>query len=387
MKKNERSKRTSQIVADNNLTCAKESRHPLDVAARTVADRPRQDQPQAPPFAELPFVRLVAIPPESWHLLHFPDYQRRQTAHRVRDIARGIRAGYYPAPIILYKAGLSYRIVDGGHRYLAFRRVFEEEGHAPPIPALIYDGDAFGNEPACDQHRIFVNENNKLRMDPTAIVRADHSRQVSRYLRALSEPGFPFADPPEAWECRRPLDVADYPVRPLSIVKAALLLAVPEGEEIDHNRLAYLSVNRALDELEAICTRDESFWARAVRPFLACEIGLWGWKGRHLVNFAVTGFALFLAKNRRHFFTKEGELVIKSTRSRVFEKRRSKEYEVADNSDFAKLAALKKEWERIGSRIWQEAPRDPMVVAGQINDWFWKNRPKSVRVWRPELTW
>jgi hypothetical protein len=324
-------------------------------------------------FQDVPNVTLVAVPPESWHLLHFPAYQRRQTQNKVRDIARGIENGYMPAPIILYKTGASYRIVDGGHRFQAFRRVHERTGLAPAIPALIY------GEEAGDQNVIFVNENCKMRMDPTAIIRADNSRAVSVLLRGLGGENEPFEG------CG---DLADYPVRPLSIVKAALCLHA-EGDDLDHNRLCYLSVARALDELEAIIAKDDGWWRRVVIPFLNCELALWGEKGRHLVNFAVIGFALFLAKNRTHFFTKSGDLVIKTTRTHVSQKRGSREIALAndDRSDFAKLKALKKVWDEPGTRLYSEAPRNPLVVAGQINDHFWKNRKRSVRAWRPELTW
>lgn len=323
-------------------------------------------------FKRVENVELVAVPRESWHRLRFPAYQRKPTVHKVRDIAAGLRDGYIPAPIILYADDGAYEIVDGGHRFLAYRQNYEQHGISADIPALIYDRTAI------DQCRTFVLENNKLRMDPTAIIRADDRRSCCHLIRALGEMTAPFAGI---------YNLADYPVRPLSIVKAALLLHA-QGDELDVNTLAYLSVNRALDRLERIVGPNGGyeFWRGVVEPFLAAELALWGDQGRHLCNFAVLGFACFLAKNRPRFFDKKGNLVIKTTCSRVFPKRGNKEYEVNDKSDFAKLAALGKRWEEPKDRLHQEAPRDPIRVAYEINLHFWKNRPRSQRLWRPELS-
>lgn len=162
------------------------------------------------PFKPLTNVKLVAVPQESWHLLQFPAYQRKPTQQKVRDIAAGLRDGYTPAPIIPYKTGASYRIVDGGHRFHAYRLNYEQHGVLAEIPALIYDERAF------DQTQTFVLENNKLRMDPTAIIRADERRSSSGLIRELaiaSNSSFAGIE-----------NIAEYPVRPLSIVKAALLL-------------------------------------------------------------------------------------------------------------------------------------------------------------------
>lgn len=320
-------------------------------------------------------VKLVAVPQESWHLLQFPEYQRKPTQQKVRDIAAGLREGYTPAPIILYQTGSSYRIVDGGHRFHAYRLNYEQHGFLADIPALIYDGRTF------DQSQTFVLENNKLRMDPTAIIRADDRRCASGLIREL---GVTMGSNFNGIE-----NIAEYPVRPLSIVKAALLLHA-RGYDLDANTLAYLSVNRALDRLEKIVggKGGEDFWNGVVIPFLNAEIALWGVQGRHLVNFGVLGFALFLGKNRPRFFDKNGNLVIKTTRAHVSEKRgRNYEYEKPDRSDFAKLASLQPRWNKPSDRLYQEASRNPLVVAGQINDHFWKNVNRTARIWRPELSW
>lgn len=324
-------------------------------------------------FRELDNVKVVAVPPESWHLLHFPAYQRKPTPHKVQDIAAGIRDGYCPAPIILYRTGTSYRIVDGGHRFHAYRLNYETHGIRADIPALVYE------ENAIDQNVTFVLENNKLRMDPTAIIRADNRRRCCELIRSLCEMNAPFDGI---------YNIADYPIRPLSIVKAALLLHA-QGDDLEVNTLAYLSVNRALDRLDSIVSPKggSDFWCGVVEPFLAAELALWGPAGRHLCNFAVLGFAYFLAKNRPHFFDKKGNLVIKTTRTHVSEKRGTRQIESSnDRSDFAKLTALRKRWSEIGDQLSINAPRDPVRVAYEINLHFWKNRPKSARLWRPELS-
>ncbi len=324
-------------------------------------------------FKRVENVELVAVPTAAWHRLRFPAYQRKPTVHKVKDIAAGLRAGYVPTPIILYAAGDAYEIVDGGHRFQAYRLNYEQYGLEAEIPALIYD------RVAIDQCQTFVLENNKLRMDPTAIIRADDRRACCGLIRALCETCAPFSGI---------YNIADYPVRPLSIVKAALLLHA-QGDELDVNTLAYLSVNRALDRLDRIVgpAGGYEFWRGVVEPFLAAELALWGPAGRHLCNFAVLGFAYFLAKNRPRFFDKKGNLVIKTTRTHVSEKRGSREFaSAADRSDFAKLASLGKRWEEPKDHLHQEAPRDPVRVAYEINLHFWKNRPKSARLWRPELS-
>jgi hypothetical protein len=328
---------------------------------------------EAQGFKEVEHVRLVAIPPESWHLLSFPAYQRKATPHKVKDIAAGLRDGYQPAPIIVYRNGEAYRIVDGGHRFSAYRLNLESYGLAADIPALVYD------EEAIDQNQTFVLENNKLRMDPTAIIRADNRRRCCEIIRYLGEEDGPFPGI---------RNIADFPIRPLSIVKAALILHA-QGEELDINRLAYYSVSRALDALERITGEQggNDFWVDCAIPFLHYELELWGHEGRHLVNFGVLGFAYFLAKNRKRFFDKKGNLVIKTTRTHVSEKRGSREIESKDDrSDFAKLAKLRNRWNELGDQLHIEAPRDPVRVAYEINLAFWRNRPKSQRLWRPEMS-
>ena len=331
-------------------------------------------------FKTVENVELVAVPTAAWHLLRFPAYQRKPTVHKVKDIAAGLRAGYAPAPIILYAEGDAYEIVDGGHRFQAYRLNYEQYGLEADIPALIYDRRAI------DQCQTFVLENNKLRMDPTSIIRADDRRACCHLVRSLCETCAPFSGI---------YNLADYPVRPLSIVKAALLLHA-QGDELDVNTLAYLSVNRALDRLDKIVgpAGGYEFWRGVVEPFLAAELALWGPAGRHLCNFGVLGFAYFLAKNRARFFDKKGNLVIKTSWSRVSEKRvtggkrelREVNSKDADRSDFAKLTSLGKRWEEPKDHLHQEAPRDPVRVAYEINLHFWKNRPKSQRLWRPELS-
>ena len=325
---------------------------------------------------EVPGCTLAAIPPEAWHLLTFPDYQRTPAAHRVRQIAQGLREGYDPAPVILYAQAGKYLIVDGGHRILAHRLNRDRFAYERDVIALIY------TEEAIDQHVCFVNENNKLRMDPTAIIRADNRRHCCAIIRRLGEPDRPFNGLDE---------LADYPIRPLSIVKAALILHA-QGAELEINRLAYYSVSRALDHLEAIITTKAggAFWVNVVEPFLKYETELWGVEGRHLVNFGVLAFALFLSKNRPRFFDAKGNLVIKTTRHSVSEKRRAAgrqaEFEDKNNSDFAKLAVLACRWNELGDQLHIYAPKDPVRVAYEINLWFWKNRPVSQRIWRPELS-
>ena len=331
-----------------------------------------------PPYLkEVPGCTLAAIPPEAWHLLTFPEYQRTPLPTRVRQIAQGLREGYAPAPVILYEQAGKYLIVDGGHRVLAHRLNRDRFAYERDVIALVYSSDAI------DQNVCFVNENNKLRMDPTAIIRADNRRLCCQIIRHLGAPDNPFCGLDE---------LADYPIRPLSIVKAALILHA-QGEELEINRLAYYSVSRALDHLEAILTKKKTgvdFWLNVVEPFLRYELELWGTTGRHLVNFGVLGFAHFLSKNRARFFDKTGTLVIKTTRRDFSEKRRAKgwavEYQSKTDSDFAKLAALRERWDKLGDQLHIEAPRDPVRVAYEINLWFWKNRPVNQRLWRPELS-
>lgn len=326
-------------------------------------------------FHELPGVMLVAVPPESWGLLRFPAYQRKPTAHKVRDIAKGLRAGYQPAPITLIHTGGAYLIVDGGHRFSAFRLNHESYGIAADIPALVYNQDAI------DQNQMFVLENNKLRMNPTAIIRADNRHRCSDMVRMLGRSGLLDGTPFDG--CA---NVADYPVRPLSIVKAALVLHA-QGEDLWINTLAYYSVSRALDRLDAIIAEDPGFWLHVLLPFLRYEFLLWGSAGRHLLNFGVLGFAYFLSKNRARFFDKSGNLVIKTTRSHVSKKRGSREYTTdSDRSDFAKLASIRDRWNEPGDLLRIEASRDPVRVAYEINVHFWKNKAKNTRIWRPELS-
>ena len=85
-------------------------------------------------FKEVNNVALVAVPTEAWHLLRFPAYQRKPTIHKVRDIAAGLRDGYAPSPIILYETDGAFEIVDGGHRFHAYRLNYEQYGLAADIP-------------------------------------------------------------------------------------------------------------------------------------------------------------------------------------------------------------------------------------------------------------
>lgn len=341
-------------------------------------------------FHELPGVMLVAVPPESWGLLRFPTYQRKPTAHKVRDIAKGLRDGYQPAPITLIHTGGAYLIVDGGHRFSAFRLNYESYGIAADIPALIYNQDAI------DQNQMFVLENNKLRMNPTAIIRADNRHMCSEMVRMLGRSGLLDGTPFDG--CA---NVADYPIRPLSIVKAALVLHA-QGEDLWINTLAYYSVSRALDRLDAIISEDPGFWLNVLLPFLRYEFLLWGSAGRHLLNFGILGFAYFLSKNRARFFDKSGKsmtsvvatssrrspeiLSIKTTRTHKSKSSGSREIKSDDRSDFGKLAALRDRWDKPGDLLRIEASRDPVRVAYEINLHFWYKKQKSERIWRPELS-
>jgi len=335
-----------------------------------------QPQTQRPPYLkEVADCILADIGPEAWHLLTFPAYQRTPSPQRVREIAKGIREGYAPGPLTLYAQGGKYLIVDGGHRFLAHQLNRERYGHVRDILALIYAEDAL------DQREAFVNENTKVAMSPTNIVRADNRTLAAALIRDLAAPGFPFAG------CD---DVADFPIRPLTCVKAALILHTEDGLSLDANNFIYLSVARALAALDQAILADNdggkdfAFWLGAFCPFLRYLPALWGDEGRHLLNFGVLGFALFLTKNKPYFFDKEGKLSIKTSWSHVSKKRGAREFEsTVDRSDFAKLAALKEKWENPGFLLYAEAARDPLACARELNAQFWKNRPQAQRVWKP----
>jgi hypothetical protein len=310
-------------------------------------------------------VRLVEIPPELWHALALPDYQRKQNPAKVKDIARGLREGYRPAPILLYVREGGLAVVDGGHRVAAPRLNREQHNFTRDIPALLYEAEAM------DQHLSFALENNKLRMSPTALIQADRRRAVSALLRALKDGVFSPAE-----------SIYDYPVGPLTVVKAALLLYRPDAAQAV-NRLAYLSVARALEEADRALEEDPSFWGFVVLPFLSSIGELWGFKGRQCLNFGVIGFAYFLSRNRAYFYD-DGLLEIQKERSRNSGKRGTRE--TRDRSDFVKLAALGEKWNKWGSTLYEEAPRDPIRVAREINEHFWRNRPRAGRAWQPEPT-
>jgi len=323
-----------------------------------------------PFLKEMTGCRLAAVPPDAWHLLRFPDYQRTPSPYRIREILKGLKDGYTPAPIVLYDFEGKLYIVDGGHRVMAYRQLRDRYGIDRDIPAMIYA------EEAIDQNQLFVNENNKLRMDPTAIIRADQRHMASFCIRALGSDGAVFSG------CE---DVADFPIRPLTLVKAALILGANPAK-IDANTLAFISVSRALDSLEAFIKGDETdWWYRVPVAFYESVLLLWGREGKHLLNFSVQGFALFCMKNGSCFFDKNGDFVIKTTCSRVFPKRGSKTYSINDKSDFAKLSALKPRWEKLGDQLSIAATYNTHAVAREINNHYWKNRSKSARVWQPEM--
>ncbi|MCK4783969.1 MAG: hypothetical protein KAV87_09480, partial [Desulfobacteraceae bacterium] len=177
-------------------------------------------------------------------------------------------------------------------------------------------------------------------------------------------------------------DLYDYPIKPLTIVKASLILA-QDDDDLAINSLAYLSVARATRALDGILEQRLLHWVTTVQ-FLTYSLQLWGEEGRHTLNFGVLGFAYFLAKNREVFLKNE-KLVIKSTRYGISEKSRTKK-ELKDNTDFTKLAALRSRWENWGDQLWINASRDPVRIAIEINNHFWSHRKKSVHIWRPELT-
>ncbi len=327
-------------------------------------------------FRKIPNVTLAAIPPEAWGLLRFPAYQRKPTSRKVKDIAKGLRDGYQTAPIILYKSDDAFQIVDGGYRFSAYRLNYETYGIAADIPALIYEQDAI------DQNQTFVLENNKLRMDTNSMIRADNTRICSKLLRAMgrdkSLEGTPF------YGCA---DLADYPIRPLTIVKAALFLAA-QGGDIRGNDLAYLSVIRALDRLEQVIAYEHrnDFWGNVLNPFLRYVFSLWGDSGRHLLNFGVIGFAYFLARNGARFFDSDGKILINTKRRDKSQSCRGRnvEYESKTDSDFAKLAAVKDRWNKLGDDLRIYAPNDPVRVAFAINAHFWYKKQHSERIWTPE---
>lgn len=325
-----------------------------------------------PFLKEMTGCRLAAVSPEAWHLLRFPDYQRTPSPYRIREILKGLKDGYTPAPIVLYDLEGVLYIVDGGHRVMAYRQLRDRYGIDRDIPAMIYA------EEAIDQNQLFVNENNKLRMDPTAIIRADQRHMASFCIRGLNK------DVPMLADCD---DVADFPIRPLTLVKAALILGANPAK-IDANTLAFISVSRALDSLEAFIAGDETgWWYRVPVPFYNAVFTLWGREGKHLLNFSVQGFALFCMKNGSCFFDKNGDFVIKSARTHVSAKRGTREIKLKndDRSDFAKLSALKPRWEKLGDQLSIAATYNTHAVAREINNHYWKNRSKAARVWQPEM--
>lgn len=159
------------------------------------------------------------------------------------------------------------------------------------------------------------------------------------------------------------------------------------GDELEINSQAYLSVANATKAFDEILLKHGDIaWTNLVRLIDYMQ-QLWGDQGRHMLNFGVIGFAFFLSKNAPQFFNKKGVLEIKTKRLTVSEKRGAREFEHLAKSDFGKLAALRTRWEDIGDQLWIEASRNPLRIAGQINTHFWKNKPVSQRIWRPELSW
>lgn len=325
------------------------------------------------PAGKDPGVKLVTIQPYQWKNFNWPDYQRKPNPGKVKQIAKGIREGYNPGPITIYEEDGRLNIVDGGHRVKAYIHNLDLYDFERPILALLYDRNTI------DQNLMFVRENTKLRMNPINIIRADSRSQCCRLIRGLKDPGSIF----ERYE-----DLYDYPIKPLTIVKASLILA-QDDDDLAINSLAYLSVARATRALDGILEQRPAHWDTTVQ-FLDYDLQLWGMEGRHTLNFGVLGFAYFLAKNREVFF-KDEKLVIKSTVSQIERKCRRQnkpEYkrDRKDYSDFTKLAALRSRWENWGDQLWINASRDPVRIAIEINNHFWSHRKKSIRIWRPELT-
>ena len=353
------------------------NRSDKDTASRILTNpQARLFHADRDPFKEVDGVRLVAVPPEAWKLLSFPEYQRIPGKARVKRIAEGIRGGYVPAPITLYRRDGKYLIVDGGHRFMA-HGLNRELGHVQDILALLYD------EETIDERTTFTHENTKLKMDPTAIIRADDRRPSCAAIKALGNADGPFAGAE---------DLVDYPIRPMSILKAALTLHA-HGRELYLHNLAYLGVDKSLDKMDEILKSKGAkgrpagveYWDAALIPFLRSVVDLWGVKGRHLTSAGVHGFSYFCAKNRACFFDEEGKFAIKTTRGNVVTTRRQKKtYERPDGSDFLKLQNIKPQWEKWSGPLWIAAGQTAFAVAWEINRLFWTGRPEEQRIWHLE---
>lgn len=314
------------------------------------------------PVGEEAGVRLVMIPPDVWQRFKWPDYQRRPNLNKVTQIAQGLLTGYVPGPVTVYQKNGDLNLVDGGHRVMAYMQNLEKEGIRQDIMALLYEDGTI------DENETFVAENTKLRMSPANIINANNRSTCCGLIRSLAGYVFKGCD-----------SVHSYPVGPLTIIKAGIILNT-RGEDLSINRAAYLSVAKAIDELDALIRQDKRCWFNTAELLMYIS-SLWGNDGRHLLNFGVLGFAYFLVKNRPRFFTDAG-LAIKTTRTRVSPD--LGQYESKDRSDFTKLAALKSRWEDLGDQLYINASRDPVIVAKEINRWFWSYRKKSSRIWIPE---
>lgn len=330
-------------------------------------------------------VKLVEIPPAQWNRFRWPDYQRSPNKTRVNQIARGLKGGYEPGPITLYEQNGYLNVVDGGHRVMAYMRNKDLYGLDVSILALLYE------EGAIEQNLTFIHENTKMRMNPANIILADNRSSSCALVRSLSDSLFASYN-----------HISEYPINPLSLIKAAVILD-RRGTELAINSLAYLSVANAIRALDSIIEeKGEEYWEKVVLRFIRYILEMWGYEGRHLCNFAILGFAYFLAQNRPVFFT-NGELEINRKWSRLCENlshvsgkcvtgSERKEREVqsksaeTDRSDYGKLAAMKTRWENLGDQMYINAPRDPVRIALEINMYFWKNRRKSAQVWWPEPT-
>lgn len=310
-------------------------------------------------------VRLVMIPPEVWRRFKWPDYQRSPNQNKINQIAQGLIKGYRPGPVTVYQKNGHLNLVDGGHRVMAYMRNLEKEGIKENILALLYD------EGAIDENETFVAENTKLRMNPLNIINANNKSRVCALIRGLKDNVFSQCD-----------SVHTFPIGALSIVKAGVILNT-HNEEIIINRAAYLSVAKAIDEMDMLISKDNNCWPNTVR-LLEYIIELWGLDGRHLLNFAVLGFAYFIHRNRK-LFIENGKLIIKSKRYTISEKCGTMK-ELKDKTDYTKLAALKKRWNELGDQLYIYASRDPVRIALEINDYFWKHRPRKRKLWDPEST-
>lgn len=326
----------------------------------------RKDKNRFFPVDEDAGVRLVMIPPDVWRKFKWPDYQRSPNQNKINQIAQGLIKGYKPGPVTVYQKNGHLNLVDGGHRVMAYMQNFEKEGIKENILALLY------NEGSIDENETFVAENTKLRMNPLNIINANNKSRVCALIRGLKDNVFNHCD-----------SIHTYPVGALTIVKAGIILN-SHIEEIIINRAAYLSVAKAIDEMDTLISKDNNSWPNTVR-LLQYIIELWGLDGRHLLNFAVLGFAYFIHRNRA-LFLENGKLIIKSKSSRNFPNRGNKTYEINDKSDFVKLAALKDRWNELGDQLRINASRDPVRIALELNAYFWKHRPKRRKIWDPEST-